>query len=128
MKSDLTGASYEKADGDISGMVYIGASVTDSADGTRGDSYKFVWFSSPALVDASTDSWVSGGDSSMFMAVSGWMCENKINLSIMAKQLQVESLTVTAAQSSIWSIIVVFIIPLTVFALGFAVWWKRRKA
>ena len=64
----------------------------------------------------------------MFMAVSGWMCENKINLSIMAKQLQVESLTVTAAQSSIWSIIVVFIIPLTVFALGFAVWWKRRKA
>lgn len=128
VKSDLTSTSYEKADGDISGMVYIGASVTDSADGTRGDSYKFVWFSSPALVDASTDSWVSGGDSNMFMAVSGWMCENKINLSIMAKQLQVESLTVTAAQSSIWSIIVVFIIPLTVFALGFAVWWKRRKA
>ena len=56
------------------------------------------------------------------------MCENKINLSIMAKQLQVESLTVTAAQSSIWSIIVVFIIPLTVFALGFAVRWREKKS
>ena len=42
VKTDITSNSYEKADGDVSGMVYIGASVTDSADGTSGDSYKFV--------------------------------------------------------------------------------------
>ncbi len=128
VKTDLYAESLEKGDGDVEGMVYIGASVTDEADGTRGDSYKFVWFSSPSLTDETMDSMVSGGNSGMFMAASGWMCENKINLSIMAKQLQVESLTVTAAQSAIWSIIVVFIIPLAVFAIGFAVWWKRRKA
>lgn len=128
VKSNLNAETLDKEDGDISGAVYIGASVTDEADGTRSDSYKFVWFSSPALTDESADSWVSGGNSGMFMAVSGWMCENKINLSIMAKQLQVESLTVTAAQSALWSIVVIFIIPLTVFAIGFVVWWKRRKA
>ncbi len=128
VKSNLNAETLEKEDGDISGMVYIGASVTDSADGTRNDSYKFVWFSSPALVDESADSWVSGGNSSVFMAATGWMCENKINLSIMAKQLQVESLTVTAGEATLWSIVVVFIVPISVFALGFIVWWRRRKA
>ncbi|MGN1408555.1 MAG: Gldg family protein [Eubacteriales bacterium] len=128
VKADLSSESLEKADGDIEGMVYIGAAVTLESDGTRNDSCKFVWYSSPALSDETADSWVSGGNSSVFMATIGWMCENKINLSIMAKQMQVEALTVTAAQSAVWSVIVVFIIPLAVFALGFVVWLRRRKA
>lgn len=128
VKADLNSESLEKAEGDIEGMVYIGAAVTLEADGTRNDSGKFVWYSSPALSDESADSWVSGGNSGVFMATVGWMCENKINLSIMAKQMQVEALTVTAAQSALWSVIVVFIVPLAVFALGFVVWWRRRKA
>lgn len=128
VKSNLNAETLEKEDGDISGTVYIGASVTEEVEGDRSDSYKFVWFSSPALTDEYSDSVVSGGNSSMFMAASGWMCENKINLSIMAKQLQVESLTITAAESTLWSIVVVFVVPIAIFALGFVVWWKRRKA
>ena len=127
VKTDITSEDYSKADGDIEGTFYIGASVTGAAGGARGDEYKFVWYSSPGLTDDSADQWVSGGNSSVFMATMGWMCENKINLSIMAKQLQVEALTVTAADSVIWSAVVVFIIPITVFALGFVVWYRRRK-
>lgn len=126
-KANLNAETLDKEDGDVEGMVYVGAAVTGSADGTRSDSYKFVWFSSPALVDEMADQYVSGGNSSVFMACLNWMSENKTNLSIMAKALQVEALTVTSAQAGIWSVIVVFVIPLAFLALGFGVWFKRRK-
>ena len=126
-KANLNAETLEKEDGDIEGMVYVGAAVTAEANGTRGDSAKFVWFSSPALTDEAADQYVSGGNSAVFMASLNWMSENKTSLSIMAKALQVQALTVTAAEAGIWSVVVVFVIPLAFLALGFAVWFKRRK-
>lgn len=126
-KTNLNAESLEKEDGDIEGMVYVGAAVTAEASGVRNDSAKFVWFSSPALTDPSADQYVSGGNSAVFMASLNWMSENKTNLSIMAKALQVEALTIPAAQSAIWSVVVVFVVPLAFLALGFAVWFRRRK-
>ena len=126
-KTNLNAESLEKEDGDIEGMVYVGAAVTAEASGVRSDSAKFVWFSSPALTDPSADQYVSGGNSAVFMASLNWMSENKTNLSIMAKALQVEALTIPAAQSAIWSVVVVFVVPLAFLALGFAVWFRRRK-
>lgn len=126
-KTNLNAESLEKEDGDIEGMVYVSAAVTAEASGVRSDSAKFVWFSSPALTDPSADQYVSGGNSAVFMASLNWMSENKTNLSIMAKALQVEALTIPAAQSAIWSVVVVFVVPLAFLALGFAVWFRRRK-
>ena len=126
-KANLNAETLEKEDGDIEGMVYVGAAVTAEANGTRGETAKFVWFSSPALTDEAADQYVSGGNSAVFMASLNWMSENKTSLSIMAKALQVQALTVTAAEAGIWSVVVVFVIPLAFLALGFAVWFKRRK-
>lgn len=126
-KANLNAQSLEKEEGDLEGMVYIGAAVEGEGNGTRSDSCKFVWFSSPALTDESADQYVSGGNSAVFMASLNWMSENKTNLSIMAKTLQVQALTVPAAQAGIWSVVVVFVIPLSFLALGFAVWFRRRK-
>lgn len=127
VKGDLSGEDLSKAEGDIEGMVYVGAAVEIEADGTRADTGKFVWFSSPALPDESADMYVSGGNSSVFMAAVNWMSENKTSLSILAKQMQVEALTVPAADAGIWSVVVIFVIPLAAFACGFVVWYKRRK-
>ena len=126
-KANLNSETLEKEDSDIEGMVYVGAAVTGTANGTRSDTYKFVWFSSPAITDPSADQYVSGGNSAVFMASLNWMSENKTNLSIMAKALQVEALTIPAAQATIWSVVVVFVVPLAFLALGFAVWFRRRK-
>ncbi len=127
VKVDYTSSGIAKADDDIAGTVYIGASVTGEADGTRADEYKFVWYSSTAIVDETADTYTSGGNSTMFMASLSWMNENKVNLSVMAKQLQIEPLVVTEADAGIWSAIVVVVVPLAVILLGFAVWFKRRK-
>ena len=116
-----------KEDSDLSGQFYLAAAVTGTADGTREADYRFVWYSSPSITSSSDDSYISGGNSAVFMGSVGWMAENQISLSILAKQLQVQALTLTAAQSSLWSIIVIFIIPLAVLAAGFVIWIRRRK-
>jgi len=61
------------------------------------------------------------------MSCVNWMSENKTSLSILAKQLQVEALTVPEADAAIWSIVVIFAIPLAIIGCGFAVWFRRRK-
>ena len=120
--------TFEKEEGDISGTCYVGVGASGEADGTRSDTYKFVWYSSPSIVDESTDQYVSGGNSAVFMASVGWMAENPVSLSILAKQLQVEALTVTAGQQTFWAAMVTVILPIAVLAIGFAVWFRRRKA
>ncbi|MBO5257068.1 MAG: hypothetical protein J6C42_06200 [Clostridia bacterium] len=55
------------------------------------------------------------------------MSENKTNLSIIAKQMQVEALTVTEADVAIWAPVVIFVIPLAFLVWGFVIWFKRRK-
>ena len=126
LEKELT--TFEKEDGDISGTCYLGIGVSGEADGARGDTYKFVWYSSPSIVDESTDQYVSGGNSTVFMASVGWMAENPVSLSILAKQLQVEALTLTAAQQTFWAAAVTVILPVAVLGVGFAVWCRRRKA
>ena len=113
--------TFEKEDGDISGTCYVGVGASGEADGTRSDTYKFVWYSSPSIVDESTDQYVSGGNSAVFMASVGWMAENPVSL-------QVEALTVTAGQQTFWAAMVTVILPIAVLAIGFAVWFRRRKA
>ena len=109
------------------GQFYLAAAVTGTADGTRDDQYQFVWYSSPSITSSSDDSYISGGNSAVFMGSVGWMAENQISLSILAKQLQVEALTLTAAQSSLWSVVVIFVLPLLLLAAGFVIWVRRRK-
>lgn len=120
--------TFDKEDGDISGMCYVGAAVSGDADGTRGDTYKFVWYSTPSITDDSTDYYVSGGNSAVFMASLSWMAENPVSLSILSKQLQVEALTVTAGQQSLWAAVATVVLPLAVLAIGFTIWFRRRKA
>ncbi len=121
VKADLTSDTLDKADGDIEGTFYVGAAATTEAGG------KFVWYSSPAISDENADMYVSGGNSDLFISTVNWMSANKINLSIIAKQMQVEALTVTEADAAIWSVVLVFIVPLAFLVCGFLVWLRRRK-
>lgn len=129
IKDILSGkaTTWEKEEGDVTGMSYVGAAVYGAADGTRGDEYKFVWYSSPSITDDNADYYVSGGNSDVFIGSVNWMAENKINLSILAKQLQVEALVLDAGQISLWSSVTIFVLPLAALVIGFVVWIKRRK-
>ena len=120
--------TYDKEEGDIGGVMYVACAVTGEGNGTRSDRFRFVWYSSGTIADETADAYyTSGGNSDLFMASLNWMSENKTSLSILAKQLQTESLVFTEAQSGMWTTVVTIAVPLAVLGLGFAVWFRRRK-
>ncbi len=121
VKTDLTNSDFTKSDADIEGLVYVGAASQTDAGG------RFVWFSSPGLTDDTANSYVSGGNSAVFLSVIDWMNGNKTNFAILGKLMQVEALTVTEAQSAVWSAVVAIVIPVAVLAIGFVIWFRRRR-
>lgn len=121
VKTDLSNSDFNKSDGDIEGLVYVGAASGTDAGG------RFVWFSSPGLTDDAANSYVSGGNSAVFLSVIDWMNGNKTNFAILGKLMQVEALTLTEAQSGFWSAVVAIVIPVAVLALGFVIWFRRRR-
>lgn len=119
--ADLYGDSLDKAEGDLEGLVYVGAASSTDAGG------RFVWFSSPALTDEGADAYVSGGNSAVFLSVVDWTSGNKTNFSILGKQMQVEALTLTNAETTLWSAVVTVLVPVAVVVIGFVIWFRRRK-
>ena len=112
--------TYEKEAGDTDGPFSV-AAYAAMGEG------KLVWFSSPAIVDEQWDYYVNGGNSEIFMASVNWMCEKKVSLSILAKQMQVEALVVPAAAVALWSTVLTLILPLGILAGGFVIWFRRRR-
>lgn len=119
-KADENITTYEKEEGDAEGSFSV------SAYSTLGES-KFVWYSSPHIINDSMDYYVNGGNSTLFMASVNWMCEKAVSVSITAKTLQVESLVVPAGAAGMWAIILTVALPVAILVGGFVIWFRRRR-
>lgn len=84
-------------------------------------------FTSSALIDASADQMVAGGNSQLFINTLSWICGQESSVSIPVKSMSASYLTLTASSSNFWSIIVIAVIPGAFLAAGLAVWLRRRK-
>ena len=88
---------------------------------------KLAVYTSSSLLDSSMDQMVSGGNLKLFTNTLSWMCGQEVSVSIPAKAMSTEYLTLTAASSNFWSIMVIVLIPGAVFVYGLMIWLKRRK-
>ena len=72
---------------------------------------------------------VSGGNEMLFMSSLEWMVntEESVTVSIPTKSLEVSYLTLTDYDASFWKICAIGLIPGAFLAVGFFVWFKRRK-
>ncbi len=114
---------WTKTDEDVEGKYVIGAmSEKSNDDGTKS---KFVWFSSDTIIDGSTARIYS--NISYFMAILTDLCEKESSVTINAKSLQIEALTVSEASANLWGIILIAVIPLAVLVTGFVIWNRRIK-
>ena len=68
----------------------------------------------------------SGANIEFITGAMGWMTGEE-TVSISAKTVSSEYLTMTSAQSSRWTFVMVVIVPLVFIIYGIAVWAKRRK-
>ena len=117
--------TYEKEDGDIGGPFALAVAVTEELG--SGEETQLIWVSSPSLIDESADQMVSGANSDFFLNALGWMCRQEESaISIRAKSLQTEVLTMSGAASSSLSFWFVGVIPLVYLAAGIYIRARRR--
>ena len=88
---------------------------------------KLAVYTSSSLLDPSMNQRVSGGNRKLFLNTLSWMCGHEQSVSVPVKSLSVSYLTVNAASSNFWSIVVIGVIPGVFLIYGFYVWLKRRK-
>lgn len=117
-------AAMEKEDGDIAGPFYTGVAITEAFDDKE---TRIVWFSSSSLLSESINQMVAGANYNLVLNSIGWMCDREETISIRAVDLSTETLLVTDMQKNIWSVVLCFILPVSVIVLGFIIWTKRRK-
>lgn len=123
-KAGVNLQTYEKEDGDTDGPCVIAASASLT---TENGTAKMVWYSSPYIVSDEMDYYVNGGNSELFVASVTWMCEKVVSVSVLAKVLQVEALVLSDASANTWTAIITILLPLTILAGGFFIWFRRTR-
>lgn len=116
--------TYDKEEGDLEGPFALGVAISEEVeDGTTG----IVWLTTSYMFDESTDQLVSGANTDLFLNALDWMCQRESSISIRAKDLSTEYLTVPSADVSTWSLILVVTLPLAFILTGAYITVTRRK-
>lgn len=118
--------TYEREDGDIAGPFALAVAITDTLE--DGIESNILWFASGALLDEQTNSQVSGGNQDLFLNALSYLCESEgSSISIHAKSLSYDYLTMDSGTASSLSILVVAVIPLMYLAVGIVVVVRRKR-
>lgn len=127
-KTNLGSDTLEKESGDVDGPFDLGVSITETLD--DGKETQIVYYSTANILDSQVNQMVSGGNEKLVMSSLNWMCssDETTTVSIPSKSLEVSYLTLTAYDTSFWTICVIGLIPGFFLVAGFVVWFKRRKA
>lgn len=110
----------EKEDGDMDGPFYV-AAAAELGEG------RLVWFPSSDLLDEGVDAMVSGANSDLFLNALEWMSGQEETISIRAKSMDGERLTLTSAQSSLWSVVLIGVVPAAFVIIGLVVVIRRKR-
>ena len=125
VKADTyTLTSYEKAEGDLTGSFALGVAITEEVEG---GATQIVWLSSGAMLQNENDLLVAGSNVNLFLNGLDWMCEHEEGISVRPKTITQRYLTLSAAESLVWQIVMIFVLPLTFVGIGIVVWRRRRR-
>ncbi|MGI6203466.1 MAG: Gldg family protein [Eubacteriales bacterium] len=111
-----------KTDADEPGPFQLGVMAT--VENQNADSGRLIWFSSPDLI---SDLTAQIGNHKYFIATLTTLCDKQSSISIAAKSMQVAALNISDTGATIWSIIIIGIIPGLLLVAGFVRWNTRRK-
>lgn len=125
VKADVTSLeTYEKADGDPSGPFAVGVAITEEVEGGQ---TQILWFSSRLMLQNDVDLLVAGSNLNLFLNGLDWMCEHEEGISVRPKTITQRYLTMTAAESSFWQIVMIVVLPVGFAVAGILVWRRRRR-
>lgn len=107
---------YSVTDEDIEGQFMVAARSTLSESGGQ-----LIWFGTPYLGENYY------ANLQYLIATMNTVCEKEASVTIAAKSLMSDSLTVPDGSSSFWLAIMCVVVPVAVTASGLYVWNRRRK-
>lgn len=117
--------TFEKEEADIEGSFMTGAVIEEDHNGIN---TRIVWFSSSSIILGEYDSMVSGGNSDLVLNAVNWLIgETGSNISVHAKQITSETLTVPGSAVVIWFGVLIILVPAALLASGLVIWLRRRK-
>lgn len=118
--------TYQKESNDIDGPFALAVAIEETID--DGIVSNVVWVSSAALLDEETNEMVSGGNQDFFLNILNYICEPEgSSISIHAKSLSSEYLTMDSSTVSTLSILMLGIIPVGYLSIGIFVWLRRKR-
>ena len=127
--SKLTGYSmttYDKEDGDVDGPFGVAVAIEEALDENM--STNIVWFGSMSILDDDVNAQISGGNEDLFLNSMNWVLDqDESRLTIHAKSLSYEYLTMDNQAALTFTILVVGIVPLAYLAVGIVVMVRRRR-
>lgn len=116
----MEAATTEREDGDAEGPFYP-AAVAEMNSGKLG------WIASTDFLNDSIDRMVSGANSDLYLNTLNWMCEQEETISIRAKTLETNTLTVPGSDNTRWSIMMIGVIPLAFVLTGVIISIRRKR-
>lgn len=121
---DLT--TYEKEEGDIDGPFALAVAITEAVDD---DIYSdIIWVASSSLLDEQTNEMVSGGNQDFFLNMLNYLCDSEeSNISIHAKSLSNEYLTMDSGTASLLTVLILGVIPVAYLSVGIIIWYRRKR-
>lgn len=118
-------STFEKEAGDTDGPFALAVAI--EAAGSEEKDAQIVWVSCGGIADETANEMVSGGNEDFFMNALGWMCEADENsISIRAKSLSYERISIPASVASLLSLLLVGVIPVTFLIIGVKVVLRRK--
>lgn len=124
-KVDLSNTSVTKTDEDIDGPLNV-AVMAESVKSADTVSRVFVIGSLAAAETEgllASDSYANGD---FLLNTASYMTGSAQSLDIRAKQISAERLTISQSQTTAVTVILLYILPAVIFAVGIAVWLKRK--
>ena len=88
---------------------------------------RLVWIGSTGITDDDANARVSGGNQDLFLNALDWLCDQEQSVTIHAKTLGTNYLTMSDATANILSILVLAVIPGTLLALGMILNVRRKR-
>ena len=116
--------TFDKEEGDTDGPFALGVAITEEVEGGQTG---IVWLTTSYMFDSDNNMRVAGANNDLFLNALDWMCQRESAISIRAKDLSTEYLTVPSSTASTWSVILVAVVPLAFLAGGAVVTIRRRR-
>lgn len=119
---NMTTLSKESTDEE--GSFPLAVAVTEVYDSSE---TKIAYLTSSSLFNESIDQAVSGSNTEFTTNILSWMCDRETSISIPAKSLEMQYLSMTASSAGFWSTFTTAVLPVLFVAAGGMIWLRRMK-